>query len=215
MRRIGTHGVVIIVVLFALALVFFGCSTEKNPMSNSSAQTSELTADRSDQSVKQATPSPYPVLTDAELANLIPGHQVLKVDTRMYRNDGALDDQTSVRIRKTVGGTVSHRNNGVEIGAWQLWEDQTVTVSTPNPGSAVVDFYPHPYHFNGCIRIWIDLRAIQLPAGMRWDQLEFYYVNDQGQYVRYWGQLDLVNMRYSAWPDHFSRYIITAPSLGR
>lgn len=47
---------------------------------------------------------------------------------------------------------------------------------------------------------------------MRWDPMAFFYVNEDGFYTRYWGQLDLTAMQYFAWPDHFSRYIITAPA---
>jgi hypothetical protein len=194
--------------ILALTLLFIlvGCSTTSNPVSpRALSKDQQVSPDRET--------SPYPVLTDQQIADLIPnGYQVLKVDERAYGRDGGLDDQTVVHIQHTVGGSVSHHNNGVQIGAWQLWEDQTVTVSTPNPGSAVVDFYPHPYHFNGCIKMWLDLSHVHLPAGVRWDQVRFYYVNEGGQLVQYWGQLDLTAMRYYAWPDHFSRYIVTAPS---
>jgi hypothetical protein len=181
-----------------IVLSMSGCSSDGNPVAVRPTQTADV---------------PYPLLTNEQIENgLIPGFQVLKVDARAYGQDGTLDDQTSRLIRRTVGGTVSHRNNGVQIGGWQLWEDRTVTVSTPNPGYAIVDFYPHPYHFNGCVRIWIDLNCIHLPAGRRWDELAFFFVNDNGQLVRYWGQLDLNTMTYSAWPDHFSRYIIGLPT---
>jgi len=188
-----------------MLLMLVGCSTMSDPVSTQSKSAGDQTA-------SNAVPTPYPTLTDQQIANLIPGYQVLKVDERAYAREGELDDQTSSRIQHTVGGTVSHHNNGVQIGGWQLWEDQTVTVSTPNPGSAIVDFYPHPYHFNGCIRMWLDLTHVQLPAGVRWDQVRFYYQNENGQLTQYWGQLDLNAMRYYAWPDHFSRYIITAPA---
>ncbi|HEY3296077.1 MAG TPA: hypothetical protein VGL38_11630 [bacterium] len=190
-----------------VALFVIGCSTENNPVANP-------VAPAAGQPTSSPAPSPYPVLTDEQIANLIPGYQVLKVDERAYHGEGLLDDQTASRIRYQVGGSVNHRNNGVEIGAWQLWEDQTVTVSTPNPGSAIVDFYPHPYRFNGCIRMWLDLTHVQLPPGVRWDQVRFYYQEENGRLTQYWGQLDLAAHRYYAWPDHFSRYIITAPIAG-
>lgn len=181
-----------------IVLSMSGCSSDDSPVA-----VQEM----------QAGDTPYPLLTDEQIENgLIPGFEVLTVDARAYGRDGTLDDQTSRLIRRTVGGTVSHRNNGTQIGAWQLWEDRTITVSTPNPGYAIVDFYPHPYHFNGCIRIWMDLRCIQLPPGRRWDELAFFYVDDNGQLVRYWGQLNLNAMTYSAWPDHFSRYIVSLPT---
>ena len=191
-----------IVLCSLVILLFAGCSVDENGnLPTSASQASNASNEN----------TPYPQWTDQEIANLIPGYQILTVDESRSDRNGNLDDQASLFIRKTVGGIVSHRNNGVQIGPWQLWEDRTITVSTPNPGMAIVDYYPHPYHFNGCIRIWIDLRTIQLPPGRRWDELAFFYVNDSGQLVRYWGQLDLYAMTYSAWPDHFSRYIISIP----
>lgn len=185
------------------ALIVIGCSTE-NPFTQKEPASS--TAPRDENSLGEL----YPAISDEALETLIPGFEVLKVDERAFSN--TLDDQNSRRIRRTVGGSVSHRNNGVEIGAWQLWGDQTITVSTPNPGSAVVDYYPHPYQFNGCVRIWIDLNVIQLPPGRRWDEIAFFYDEGDGTYTRYWGSLNLNNMTYSAWPDHFSRYILTLPT---
>ncbi|RPH94402.1 hypothetical protein EHM69_07475 [candidate division KSB1 bacterium] len=187
------------------AFTIVGCSSDLNPI-NSPA------TDNAKQSEPLESPNPYPQLTEDQLNNLIPGYRILSVDERAYAHDEALDDQSSRFIRKTVGGTVTHRNNGVQIGAWQLWEDRTITVSTPYPGYAIVDFYPHPYRFNGCVRMWVDLTYVQLPPGMRWDEMAFFYVNDDGTYTRYWGQLDLNARQYIAWPDHFSRYIIAAPT---
>ena len=197
-------------ILLALSLltlvVFAGCSTEWN------SSTAPVTADQ--ETVATQTPdTPYPVLTDEQINGLIPGFEVLNVDARAYGSDeSTLDDQNSAFIRRTQGGSVSIHNNGVRIGPWQLWQDQTVTVSTPNPDYAVVDFYPHPYHFNGCVMMWIDLTHVQLPPGRRWDEVAFFYVDDNGDLVRYWGQLDLISHRYYAWPDHFSRYILAIPA---
>lgn len=199
----------IILMLALVSLLGFGCSMDEGPLTSSgSAETSSLQQHDTDIGIG----SPYPDLTDADLENLIPGFEVVSMSTRDA--NGTLDDYSSRRIRRFVGGTVSHRNCGVEIGPWQLWSDQTVTVSTPRPGRSVVDFYPHPYQFNGNIRIWIDLNTIELPPGRRWDELAFFYDEGDGTYTRYWGVIDLQNMTYSAWPDHFSRYIITLPSEG-
>jgi hypothetical protein len=198
---------VLLVMIPIILLLSTGCSVSDNPAATSSDQNIAQSTDRP----AEGAPSPYPAWTEADLASLIPGYQILKVDTRAYERDGQMDDQVSRRIYRTIGGTVNHRNCGVQIGAWQLWEDQTVTVSTPIPGQAIVDFYPHPYQFNGCIRMWIDLTYVQLPAGMRWDQLCFFYVEADGHLTQYWGQIDLAARRYYAWPDHFSRYIIAAP----
>ena len=193
------------VIALTLFLMMTGCANTSDPVSSRGGSAAAGGS-------ANGGATPYPTPTDAQIANLIPGYQVLKVDERAYMHDGTLDDQTSVHIQRTVGGTVSHHNNGAQIVAWQLWEDETVTVSTPNPGSAIVDFYPHPYHFNGCIRMWLDLSHVQLPPGVRWDQIRFYYRSEDGELKQYWGQLDLNAMRYYAWPDHFSRYIITAPT---
>jgi hypothetical protein len=188
------------------ALMMIGCSTENNPVAAVQPGNHET------QATSPTPVTPYPTLTDDQISALIPGFTVLKTDERAAgRGEDQLDSQSSLLIRHTIGGTVTHRNNGVQIGAWQLWEDQVVTVSTPNPGIAIVDFYPHPYHFNGCIKMWIDLSYIQLPAGRRWDELAFFYQDTNGQLIRYWGALDLNAHTYSAWPDHFSRYIIAMP----
>jgi hypothetical protein len=185
----------------SLLIVMTGCSTEQgNPMASSPAQ---------QETVTDVKASPYPALTADEVEQLVPGLQVLPMNGGRANQ---LDDQASAFIRYQVGGTVSHRNCGVEIGPWLLRSDQTVTVSTPVPGSAIVDYYPHPYRFNGCVRIWIDLRTIQLPAGRRWDELQFWYQNEDGTMTRYWGVIDLNRMTYSAWPDHFSRYILGLPA---
>jgi hypothetical protein len=174
-----------------------GCSSDRFPLASRETPAANTT---------------YPVLTDEQIENgLIPGFQVLRVDARAYGHDGTLDDQTSRLIRRIPGGTVSHRNNGVQIGGWQLWEDQIVTVSTPNPGYAIVDFYPHPYRFNGSVRVWLDLTYMQLPPGMRWDQLAMFYVDDDGSMQRHWGYVDLKARQYVAWTDHFSRYIVGFP----
>jgi len=209
MMNLPTHRVLLPLMLFLLpALLLIGCSQEADQV-----MAPQPPAEEQEQLAEQLPESPYPEWTDAEIeSGLIPGFEVLKVDVRAYGREEGLDDQTSRFIRKTQGGTVSHRNNGVQIGAWQLWEDRTITVSTPNPGYAIVDFNPHPYRFNGCIRIWLDLNCIQLPPGRRWDEVAFFYQDTNGQLVRYWGALDLNARTYSAWPDHFSRYIISLPT---
>lgn len=203
-----TRTILIIAIGLAALLFITGCSSTKNPVASAPSES----AAPSNGGNSDSEPSPYPPITADQLETLIPGYQILTVDSKAQGRDGMLDDRNARRIFRTAGGTVSHRNCGVQIGPWQLWEDQTVTVSTPVPGTAIVDFYPHPYQFNGCVRIWIDLNCIQLPAGMRWDQLQFFYLNDAGQYVQYWGSIDLTTMQFSVWPDHFSRYIIAAPA---
>jgi hypothetical protein len=185
-------------------LVLTGCSVERNPVANAPASNTNASTGNDKSAM-------YPTWTDDQIAHLIPGFRVLRAENNGRGAQENLDSQTSVRILKILGGTVNHRNNGVQIGPWQLWEDQTVTVSTPNPGSAIVDFYPHPYHFNGCIRMWIDLSNFQLPPGHRWDEVAFFYVEEDGTLTRYWGQIDLLTHRYYAWPDHFSRYILALP----
>ncbi len=194
----------LLLVLFTFFAV--GCSLEPNPVAQSDGVTSY------NESVNNGVSETYPVLTDEDLANLLPGFQILETSDRVQ--SGTLDDESSRRIRRTQGGVVSHRNNGVRIGAWQLWSDETITVSTPNPGSAVVDFYPHPYQFNGCVWMWIDLTSFELPPGRRWDEVAFFYDERDGTYTRYWGFIDYRNMTYNAWPDHFSRYILAIPSGG-
>jgi hypothetical protein len=207
MKKASTRTILIIAIGLLGLLLLIGCSSTKNPVAVPASQTTTPGQDESG-----PAESPYPPITAEQLETLIPGYQILTLDTKAMGRSENLDDRTARRIFRTVGGTVSHRNCGVQIGAWQLWEDQTVTVSTPVPGTAVVDFYPHPYQFNGCVRIWIDLTYIVLPEGMRWDQLQFFYLNDAGQYIQYWGSIDLVNRQFSVWPDHFSRYIIAAPA---
>jgi hypothetical protein len=185
-----------------LLLAFTGCSTnDANPVSSNGTQ-----------SEASQTPqaSIYPIITVGNLPSLIPGMEVLQTNGRSGADP--LDDQTSRFIRYQIGGTVTHHNNGVEIPAWVLRSDQTVTVSTPVPGAAIVDYFPHPYSFNGCVRIWIDLRTIQLPAGRRWDEVQFWYQEADGTLTRYWGVIDLIGMTYSAWPNHFSRYILALPT---
>ncbi|MBU0508031.1 hypothetical protein KKH27_04250 [bacterium] len=177
-------------------LILVGCSSFDDPVGTPQAEPDAQ---------EQATL--YPVWTDEQIEDLIPGFHVLTVDSRASGRE-ALDDQSSRFIRRTQGGTVQHRNNGVQIGAWQLWEDRTVTVSTPNPGRAIVDFYPHPYQFNGHVRIWIDLTYVQLPPGRNWWDIQMFYVDDNGNLVPYWGYVDEGARQYIAWTDHFSRYII-------
>lgn len=186
----------LILMISIMIMVFAGCSTDTNPVASSEPQ---------------AVENPYPVLSEEQINSLIPGYQVLTIDPRAYgRDESGLDDRSSRLIRRTQGGTVAHRNNGVQIGGWQLWEDRTVSVETPNPGHAIVDFYPHPYHFNGHVRIWIDLTYVVLPPGVNWWDLQMFYQDENGNLQQYWGQLDLVNHQYIAWTDHFSRYIIGA-----
>ncbi len=191
----------VLILVFSVIMMFgiTGCSTEFNQTTASSTPDHETIT-------TQPAESPLPVWTDEQIETLIPGFEVLKVDERAYH--AVLDDQTSRFIRRTIGGTVENNNSGVQIGAWQLWEDRTVTVSTPNPGYAIVDFYPHPYRFNGHVKIWIDLRYVQLPPGMQWWQIQMFYLDDNGQLVPYWGYVDENARQYIAWTDHFSRYII-------
>jgi hypothetical protein len=179
-------------------LTIAGCSSDNNPVAAAEPQ---------------GTDNPYPVWTTQQIENdLIPGQQVLTLDTRAMGRDNNLDTRTSLFIRRTAGGTVANSNSGTTIGAWQLWEDRTVAVETPNPGYAIVDFFPHPYHFNGHVKIWIDLTYVTLPAGVRWDQLEMYYLAEDGTLQRYWGYVDTTARQYVAWTDHFSRYIISCPT---
>ena len=187
--------------LLAVSLVtlIIGCSSDmiSNPVSTDQTDSEILT-----ESI------PLPTWTEEDIANLLPGYQVLSIDSRAAGTSDQLDDQTSLFIRRTQGGTVSHRNNGVQVGAWQLWEDRTVTVSTPNPGTAIVDFAPHPYQFNGHVRIWIDLTYIQLPPGMNWWDIQMFYMAEDGTVQQFWGYVDHQARQYIAWTDHFSRYIL-------
>lgn len=186
--------------IFCVLMLVVGCAVDTDPLSSSASQ--------SDPGIKA---SPYPPLAEGDLDLLIPGFTVLKTDLRTQERGDNLDDQSSRFIRRTQGGTVTHRNNGVEIPAWVLPSDRTITISTPTPGTAIVDYFPHPLQFQGSVRIWIDLRIIQLPPGRRWDELAFYYQEADGRLTRYWGVIDLGNMTYSVWPDHFSRYILALP----
>ena len=189
--------------LFLCFAVLTGCSVDSNPISSNNEDTSTL-----QESASNPAEIPYPFINEADIDNLIPGYEIVQLDARAIEAQGTLDDQSSRFVRRLQGGTVSHRNNGIEIGAWQLWQDQTVTVSTPCPGYPIVDFYPHPYQFNGHVRIWIDLTYVQLPPGVHWWDIEMFYVNDNGEYERYWGYVDEQARQYIAWTDHFSRYIL-------
>jgi hypothetical protein len=189
--------------LSILILFVVGCSEWNNPASSQESSSTQT------ENNNTGPESPYPPITEADLEQLLPaGFRALTTTREHY---GTLDDQSSRRLRRNRGGTVTHRNNGVEIGPWQLWSDETITVSTPVPGRAVVDFYPHPYQFNGCIRLWIDLNSYNLPPGRRWDEVAFFYADESGRMIRYWGAIDLNAMTYSIWPDHFSRYILAMP----
>jgi len=201
MKKLFAAPYLIMAWMFCIIVLIVGCSVDSDPLSSSSSQ--------SDRVIKTNT---YPPLAEVDLDQLIPGFTVLKTDLRAPERGENLDDQSSRFIRRTQGGTVTHRNNGVEIPAWVLPSDRTITISTPTPGTAIVDYYPHPLQFQGCVRIWIDLRVVQLPPGRRWDELAFFYQEADGSVTRYWGVLDLGNMTYSAWPDHFSRYILAFPS---
>lgn len=195
MKKLLTEIAPLLILGILALLIITGCSSENNPVAASEPQ---------------GTDNPYPVLTTEQIENgLIPGYQVLTIDARAMEREVSLDDRSSLFIRRTVGGTVSNRNSGTQIGAWQLWEDRTVTVETPNPGYAIVDFYPHPYRFNGHVKIWIDLTYVQLPPGMRWDQIQMFYQDEDGGYQQFWGYVDTAARQYVAWTDHFSRYIIS------
>lgn len=188
--------------LFILFSILTGCSVDSNPIASSNSDNSASTFAVTD----ELSYEPYPPISHEDLATLIPGYEILTMDARA--TEGTLDDQTSRFFRRTQGGTVSHRNNGISFQPWQLLQDQTITVSTPDPSLPIVDFYPHPNWFNGHVRIWIDLSHVQLPPGRQWWELVMFYVDDNGNYERYWGYVDTQANQYVAWTNHFSRYIL-------
>lgn len=188
----------------ALALMLFSaCSEVGNPLSS----TGENTA---------VEAYVYPTIEEGS-SELPAGTQMIA----MYDEADALDVRGcrpvsySLFVRAQFGATLNNgRGVKVIIEPNEMPWDATITISNPLSCYAIYDFYPHPFQFNDFVEIKWYLSQFILPEGITWDDLQCWYLNDNGQFEEVSWEFSQNGQFFYLWTNHFSRYIITRPAGG-
>jgi hypothetical protein len=113
-------------------------------------------------------------------------------------------------INHELGGTVLTHHIGCTIPPNALPADADVSVTIPIPGYAMLEFGPHPTAFASQVTLFIDMWQVWLPEGVTWEDLQMWYVNDNGGYEPIRTEIDQPHHMFYAYTSHFSRYIVGA-----
>lgn len=206
-RRYSKLPQVAMILLAGLSLVVLtSCSEEFNaPLAGSDTQT-----------VAPSEEFRYPELTPEMLAaGPAPGYRFVQIPSALDYGGDTVATSKVCRRGRDENLNISHMLE-LRIYAGCLQQDNTlVTVIAPlGPRVAVADLYPHPYQFNSTVRIKWKLNEMGFPAGTDFSTFVPFYVDDNGNYIEMPHEWENGYDKLLVYTDHFSRYIIGAPSGG-
>ena len=204
------RGTILLVLSFSLFALIIGCSNN-----------SPFSVDNSSIDI------PPPPLTGENIANgPAPGYSYLPlevteifggiaVDGPMYTEQVVFDDQGGAVYFPSSGGIgfgsqVMDWWHGVIIDADDIHETIRVSMLVPDPSIAAVDFGPHPYQFDGEVRIELVYTPsnLELIGATPRDLVIMWWNNTVGEYQPIPSTLNQRENKLYGFTDHFSRYII-------
>lgn len=200
MRSQIKHIKAALLLILAGSLYLIGCSTEK--FSTGADSTEAYYEDNG---------FTYPLLTQEMLdAEVLPGIRIARFGTaRALDNELPCDSiWDSERVRRNDDESLDL------LGVIKLDIDQglvpfttTIRMIAPIGCLGVVDFYPHPFQFNGDVEVRWKLSELDIPEENWEDLVPLYWNETTGEYE----QMDhewLNNDELLMHTDHFSRYIL-------
>lgn len=200
MRSNPKHIKVALSLILAASAYLIGCSTEKLS-----------TGGESTEAYYEENDFTYPPLTAEMLeAEPIPGYRIFRFGTASaLDNDLPCDSLSDTeRVRRNDDESLD-LDGTIKLDIDQGLVPYTVTIRMIAPVACygVVDFYPHPYQFNGPVEVRWELSELNISPEDWQDLVPLYWNEATGEYElmdHEWPNDDELLMR----TDHFSRYIL-------
>lgn len=208
--KIPLRGAFILALTLSLLALIIGCSND-----------SPFSVDNSSIDI------PPPPLTAANLANgPAPGYSYLPLDVSeiydgitvdgpMYTEQLVFDDRGGavyfpMSTNSGFGTMCMDWWHGVVINADDIHESIRVSLLVPDPSIAAIDFGPHPYQFDGEVRIELAYTSstLELIGATPRDLVIMWWNNVEGEYQTIPTALNQHQNKLYGYTDHFSRYII-------
>ena len=200
MRSNPKHIKAVLFLILAASAYLIGCSTEQFS-----------TAADSTEAYYEENGFTYPLLTQEMLeAEVLPGIRIARFGAvSALDNDlpcDSLADAERVRANDDESldllGTIK-----LEIDQGLVPHTVTIRMIAPVACYGVVDFYPHPFQFDGPVEVSWKLSELDIPPEDWQDLVPLYWNETTGEYElmdHEWPNEDELLMH----TDHFSRYIL-------